>query len=176
MGCGILNQDKEARFTAEYLRSKFCYNPETGVITWRVRSGRGKMKPGDVAGYALGGKYWLNSLDGEHFYGHRLAWILQTGGWPKGEVDHKDLNGLNNKWTNLREATRAQNVVNRRALSTNLLGVKGVSRVKKTGKFIALISVGGSTWGLGTFKTAEEANAAYEAAAKGLHGEFARAK
>lgn len=49
---------------------------------------------------------------------------------------------------------------------------KGV--YKKRSRWAARIAVNGETTWLGTFKTEEEAARAYDAAAKRLHGEFAR--
>jgi hypothetical protein len=93
-------------------------------------------------------------------------------------VDHRNLNKLDNRRQNLRIATRSQNGMNRRAMSNNELGIKGVSRDKnkkgKTPLFVARITVEGKTRRLGYFRTTEEAAAAYAAAARELHGEFHR--
>ena len=39
---------------------------------------------------------------------HRLAFLYMKGYIPK-LIDHKDRNGLNNKWNNLREANKSTN-------------------------------------------------------------------
>ena len=90
------------------------------------------------------------------------------------EIDHINLNPLDNRRCNLRYATRQQNQCNRRMNSRNKLGIKGVSRVP-SGRFHATISVFTKAYFLGSFATAEEASAAYRNAAKQYHGEFARA-
>lgn len=61
---------------------------------------------------------------------------------------------------------------NRKAQKNNLLGVKGVHQQKD--KFIAMITFDGKRRYLGSFDTAQEANAAYLKAAFERHGEFAR--
>lgn len=161
---GKIDVLKELNFSPAYIRSRLFYDPETGAFVWR----RGQ-RAGAVAGYAMNGKYWLINLGKKNFYGHRLAWVLVTGEWPKNQVDHIDFDGLNNRWKNLREATRQQNTVHSRAYRTNHLGVKGVRRTK-AGKFITMISFDGWTYYLGTFSSVEEASNAYLAAAEEVHG------
>ncbi len=86
-------------------------------------------------------------------------------------VDHKDLNKLNNCRSNLREATDCQNKANSFVRKCNPTGLKGAYLVN--GKYLSAIGVNGKTIHLGTFKTAEEANAAYGRAAVKYFGEFA---
>lgn len=91
----------------------------------------------------------------------------------KVRTDHRNLNTLDCRKENLREATHAQNNMNRGAQRNNALGIKGV-RQMADGRFIARITANRQTQYLGTFQTAESAQAAYAAAATELHGEFAR--
>jgi hypothetical protein len=88
-------------------------------------------------------------------------------------VDHIDGDGLNNRRSNLRYATVAENRRNSRAAKRNKSGFKGV-RASPTGRWWAAITWDGKRQHLGTFDTAEEAAEAYRDAAKRLHGEFAR--
>lgn len=96
-----------------------------------------------------------------------------TGDWPANLVDHIDMNKSNNAWSNLRDATKSQNGKNSRAKRTNKFGLKGVCKVGN--RYQAQIGCDGVKHHLGLFGTPEEAHAAYAAAAKELHGEFARA-
>jgi hypothetical protein len=89
------------------------------------------------------------------------------------EVDHRDGNGFNNRRSNLRLATRAQNAHNRKAAAHNSSGYKGVTR-SRLGKWQAQIKANGKYQWLGDYETPEAASQAYIEAAKRLHGEFAR--
>lgn len=82
--------------------------------------------------------------------------------------DHRDGDPRNNRRSNLRYATHAQNQANTR--SANPLG-KGVSLSR--GRYRATIGFEGRATNLGTFATSEEAAAAYRRAAEELYGEFA---
>jgi hypothetical protein len=100
---------------------------------------------------------------------HRL--LLKA---PKGmEVDHKDGDGLNNRRSNIRLCTKAQNQHN--SLRTwGASRFKGVHRCKKTGKWIASIRRGSRRQYLGKFLSEGEAARAYDASARLFFGEFAR--
>lgn len=91
-------------------------------------------------------------------------------------VDHIDRNGLNNTRANLRIATNAQNVANRKISSNNTTGVLGVYVIRKTKdgrEFAAQIGVNGVKVYLGAFHSLEEAKAARMEAAKLYHKDFA---
>jgi hypothetical protein len=88
-------------------------------------------------------------------------------------VDHVDGNPLNNRRSNLRFCTHAQNMKNRKVHRSNKLGVKGVHLAGK--RYRAEIKVDGQRYGLGSFLTLAEAAAAYKTASARFHGEFARA-
>jgi hypothetical protein len=96
-----------------------------------------------------------------------------TGCWPI-EVDHRDGDRLNDRWNNLREATRHQNEANRGARRNNKLGLKGVDALQGRG-FRAQIMRNHRKVYLGIFPTAIEAHQAYLTAAALVDGEFLRA-
>lgn len=89
------------------------------------------------------------------------------------EVDHINRNSLDNRRSNLRLATRAENSRNRKPHSNNKLGLKGVIFCKKTNAFRARITFNKETFQIGYFDSAEAAALAYNQKAKELHGEFA---
>lgn len=164
--------------TVARLRECLDYAPDTGVFTWKIATGR-RRKVGDVAGAVAnhGHTHYVTiQLDGMRTYAHRLAFLYMEGRWPK-QVDHRDGDGQNNRWSNLREATQSENQQNLRGpRSHNQLGVLGVypvppSRRKRNGpgRFFARIVVQGRGVHLGTFATIEEAQAAYLAAKRVHH-------
>jgi hypothetical protein len=96
-------------------------------------------------------------------------------GEPDGkEVDHINVNPLDNRRENLRIATHTQNQCNKTKYSNNTSGFKGVSFHKKAQKFNARISIDGKRKHIGLFATAAAAHEAYKKAAVKYHGEFAR--
>ena len=93
---------------------------------------------------------------------------------PKGvDVDHINGNTLDNRIANLRLASRSENCRNQGKRRNNTSGFKGVS--KHGTKWQAYISTPKGRLFLGTFDTPEDANEAYQAAARKYHGEFAKA-
>jgi hypothetical protein len=94
---------------------------------------------------------------------------------PKGLfTDHRNGDRLDNRKTNLRNATRAQNTYNASGVKSSTSGLKGVSRHKQTGKWRARIMVDYKEIHLGIFDTKETAYQKYVEAAKLYQGEFAR--
>jgi hypothetical protein len=122
-----------------------------------------------------GGWYAQRSAqqDGKRFHVsmHRLI----AGAAPEQDVDHRDADGLNNRRSNLRCGSTRQNMGNMRLLARNKLGVKGVTR-NKVGSYVAYISRNKRSIYLGSYKTVEEAKAAYDAAARAEFGDFARSR
>jgi hypothetical protein len=87
-------------------------------------------------------------------------------------VDHKNLNGLDNRRDNFREATAQQNGANSRSRKGSS-EYKGVSWYRWKSKWQAQIQVNHKTHNLGYFKNERDAAAAYDVAAKMYFGDFA---
>ena len=95
------------------------------------------------------------------------------GNFP-GVIDHIDGNGINNARSNLRFASTIENACNRKVMSTNTSGQKGVYFAKSMGKWRASICKQGKRINLGSFSCFEDAKMAYIKASKIIHGCFAR--
>jgi hypothetical protein len=159
--------------TAERLRALVVYNRTTGVFTWRAPAGRwGRIPAGAVAGGMNGNGYWRLYVDGHHYDAQVLAWLYVKGEWPPGHMDHRNTKRGDNRWRNLRLATRQQNRANTRANRNNRTGVKGA--VPVGARFAAYIKVDHKSHYLGMFDTPSEAGAAYLKAATSNFGGYAR--
>lgn len=89
------------------------------------------------------------------------------------QVDHADMNRLNNVCTNLRVCTRSENMANQKAHRNNTSGYKGVTLNRVSNKWIAKINIKKKRIHLGTFSRAEDAAMAYDLYAAKYFGEFA---
>jgi len=102
---------------------------------------------------------------------HRQIMGLERG--DKRVVDHINHDTLDNRRSNLRVCTVAQNNMNTSVRRTNKTGYKGVWLHKPTQKFATQVKIGGKIRHLGYFESAELAFAAYCSVAIPIHGEFA---
>ena len=101
-------------------------------------------------------------------YLHREVLAPTAGRAP---IDHKDGDGLNCRRDNLRVVNQTINNRNRAGAQKNsTTGFLGVYSTASSGKFVALIQYQGRLRNLGTYPTAEEANAARLAAERELWG------
>jgi hypothetical protein len=142
------------------------YDPNIGVFTWLVTLAN-RAPAGSLAGCVRHDGYLVIRIDKVLYLGHMLAWLLMTGEWPTTEIDHKDQNPSNNKWSNLRLATHAQNITNQSVHFDNKSGHKGIYR-HKNGRYY--VNVGGTSHG--GYANVEEAKAVYTRVAREYHGEF----
>lgn len=165
--------------TAKYLRSILKYEPASGEFRWKWRADHSVQTNGRFAGKLTGAgsttRYGVIRIDDVLYRTHRLAWLYMTGEWPSHDIDHRDLDRSNNRWSNLRLATKSTNGANRKRQKNNQSGYKGVFWSTAASKWTAQIAVKGRSKHLGLFADPESAHAAYAAAAKEHFGEFARA-
>lgn len=148
--------------TQERLKELLHYDPATGVFTWRVAP-NGRVKAGAVAGNIDPQEGYVRiGIGGRLYRAHRLAWLYVHGAWPSQEIDHRFGVRHDNRISELREATKSENLQNqRRARADSKSGVLGVHWDKKNRKWRAQIRLGGCTSHLGLFSGKEEAHTAY---------------
>lgn len=162
----------KSKLTQERLKELVHYDPETGHFTWRVTIRRAR------AGHRLGSTmpigYRVVWIDGVCCYEHRLAWLYMTGAHPTQHIDHISGDKGDNRWANLREATRSQNLQNMARRKDNQTGVKGVSWSNREQAYRARLYVHGREKQIGLFRTIDAARTAIEAAREKYHQEFAR--
>ena len=129
---------------------------------------------------------WYLGSNGREFYAFRnvkngpgktkmVSMHRQIMDFPKGLlVDHRNGDTLDNRRSNLRPATHAQNMHNCRKMKNTSSQYRGVSFVKERGLFASQITNKGKRISLGRYKSEIDAARAYDAAARKYFGEFAR--
>lgn len=146
----------------DWLRRSFSYDKETGVIRRSCGTPTGTL---NKSGYIYIG------IKDKRVGAHRLAWFLVTGSWPETTVDHINRVKSDNRWCNLRLASRNQQGYNREANRNSTSRYKGVSLYRKT-KWRAYARIDGVGKHIGIFNTELEAKLAYDNYVHAAHGEF----
>lgn len=150
------------------------YEATTGLFRWRVsrNAGPAACVAGNIAGTKQRRGYIVLTIDGRRVVAQRIAFLMMNGRWPAADIDHINGERSDNRWVNLREATRSQNNQNirgpKRNNSTGFLGVK--RHVRGSGVYwSAAIQVNKKPVYLGCYPSGEEAHAAYIEAKSRLH-------
>lgn len=163
----------------------FSYEPNTGLVRWKVRPidqfvnpsvclGWNKRYAGTVAGCnrIINGQdkgIWIG-IKGKFFAAHNIAWTITNGAVPSGYlVDHIDRVPSNNKIENLRLASVAENGRNR---SVGVGLFQGVSMDKQKRHWVARIMIDGRAIWIGTYPTRGMAALARAKATMRYHGRF----
>lgn len=158
--------------TQSDIRQRLHYDPETGVFTRiAVGSKRQARRVGEHPGTLnkANGYVQFHACGGLQ-YAHRLAWIYMHGAIPEGaKIDHANRCRHDNRLSNLRLASHADNIRNCKVRTDNTSGVKGVHFDKSRGKW----AVGIGNRKLGRFETFEAAIQARRQAAESTFGAFA---
>lgn len=159
--------------TAHRLRELVDYDPVTGLFTRRVQSSN-RVRVGSVAGSIhRDSGYVFICVDGKRYRAHRLAWLYTGGKWPEHHIDHINGNTSDNRWSNLRLATNAENMRNTAAYRNNTSGYKGVHFHKPSGRWRADVMHEGRSVSAGYHATPEAAHTAACGLRQRLHGAFA---
>lgn len=143
--------------TKRRLDELYIYQQDTGSFV--RRTGRGGKAAGTSAGYKNKFGYIAVAVDGREFRRSHLVWLAETGSLPDEEIDHIDRCRSNDRFNNLRLATRKQNRWN--------TGAKNIYWKPKVKKYEAQVD---NTY-LGRFSTLAEAQKSVSAATL-YRGEF----
>lgn len=155
--------------TLENVKKTLDYDPSTGKLFWRERdrsmfpckrsyllwnsrySGKEAFITLDTHGYLQGCVFWKT------LRAHRIVWLMCTGEWPIGQIDH--INGVrtDNRFENLRLVSQRENARNQRLPSNNTSGVIGVYWRADAGKWCAKIKHEGRNIHIGFFKERDQA-------------------
>ena len=153
--------------TQEHLQYLFTYDKQVGHLVRNFR--RGKAQKGTYSTCKDRDGYIVLGVDGKTYREHRLIWMYHYGKFPEHDIDHINWVRDDNRIENLRDVTKSQNKQNSPVQKNNKCGVKGVWIHKQTKKWCASIYINGKNKYIGSYKSLEEAEAAYKAAKKIVH-------
>lgn len=153
------------KLSPDEVRRLFDLNSETGEIRWSKACSRGSLTH-RVAGSNMNNGYRQVKIGGSTYLVHRVIWAIVYGVWPEKSIDHIDGNRHNNAVSNLRLVTASQNMQNLSVKGTaSASGLMGAIHVPGNGRrrerWESRIRVAGGQKYLGSFKTPQEAHAAY---------------
>ena len=131
-----------SELTQSYVRECFDYNPETGVLRWKVRPRNhfkcehgqrsfnsklaGKEAGSEQKHRITGKSYRSVETDGVRYMTHQLICMIVNGYFVE-QVDHDNGNGVDNRWFNLNFCGKAENARNQRLRHDNKTGVAGIT-------------------------------------------------
>ena len=162
--------------TQAYLHKTFDLDYDTGELFRKIETQNRVTREAKPAGSLGDSGRWEISVLGQVVRRHKLVFLYVYGRMPE-QINHKNGILTDDRPENLREVTTSQRSMNKIAGRLGRDLPKGVNQ-QKSGftPFYARIKANGKSFYLGSFATPDEAAAAYEAAAKNLFGEFARAE
>jgi hypothetical protein len=152
--------------------SLFIFNETEGILIRKIDVPKTLCKKGDIVGSLDSKGYLRVSIKGIAYLVHRIIYLMNHRQLPV-FIDHIDRNKTNNKLSNLREITVAQNTQNRKKPRNNTSGVKGVNFLKSINKWQARIMKDGKRISLGNYIRLEDAESAYNKACVKYHGKYA---
>lgn len=163
--------------SAEELNRYLSYCPETGSLKCREKWCSISVV-GREMGYTDGRGYIYVRFKTVLYLAHRLIYrMMVPDSIDELEVDHVDEDKSNNRWKNLRAGTSSQNKYNRKHLSTNTSGYKGVTWSKRSNKWHTQVKCTrdgvSRLYTAGYFHDIHEADRAITALREKLHGAHA---
>jgi hypothetical protein len=164
----------------EYLHECFTY--DNGKLFWKHRPQTHFPRVSEYrrwnnifAGKEAGSRHnqsrgqqprWRVSISDASFNRYRVIWAMFHGFAPD-IIDHKNMDSLDDRVENLREATASQNVRNAKLAKNNTSGHRGVYWNSTIKKWHVLIS-----FSMGSYDNLEDAVAARAEGVKKYYGEF----
>lgn len=90
-----------------YFRKLFIYDPDTGELLWRPRTGRVSesfnkrwaYKPALTAINHYGVRFGI--IEGEQYPAHKVIWAMVYGTYPAGQIKHVNGKKTDNRLSNL---------------------------------------------------------------------------
>lgn len=181
--------NKKSELTFEEVNAILLHNASTGQLFWKERDishfpHEKEMKrwnaryAGRGAFTAMNYGYRRGLIYRKDYRAHRVLWLLHTGSWPIGQIDH--INGIrdDNRFSNLRDVTPALNARNACMRKDNKSGVTGVCWCKRVSLWEAYIHFDGKEYKIGHFDLFDDAVEARKRAEQDYgfhenHGRFA---
>lgn len=167
-----------------YLTECFLVN-EQGHLIWKNRPqyhfklhythiAWNKKYSGKRADIDMGCGYYSVCINSIRYKSHRIVYAMINGEFNKDLlVDHKNGDSKDNNPSNLRLATKSQNVINFKGnRKGSLNNGRGVSKVYKSNKWQANAFKDGKSFYIGVFDNKEDAEIAAYNKRKELFGEF----
>ena len=160
---------EERGLTIDRLREVLRLDPETGDLYWKYRDlssfkserdcrAWNTRYAGTRAGHARRCNGYLYCvIDKRPFAAHRLVFALVHGRFPEEQIDHINGIKLDNRPSNLREVSNAENQRNAALPAANTSGALGVSWCKGSDKWMVRIRAQGKQIYLGLFSDFDEA-------------------
>lgn len=144
----MLNQAK--------LKQLLHYNPDTGEFYWLKKVLKDTIKT-KRAGTKNKSGYRFIKIDNINYQEHRLVWLYMYGKFPDKCIDHINHIRDDNRLSNLREVSHAENMRNLALAKNNSSGVAGIYWCKTKSKYISQIKLNGKRVYQRSFNTIDEA-------------------
>lgn len=154
--------------SVDQIRKAVRYDKRSGKLYWRKRAPNSFDRPRHTNAWntVYAGKpafasvsavgYLVGAYNYRQLKAHRVAWAIIHGYWPS-TIDHINGDKTDNRISNLREVTNAENGQNCRRFSNNTTGVAGVSWSAAQHKYRVMIQANGRREYLGAFSSLEDA-------------------
>lgn len=156
------------------LKDRFHYCPDTGFFTYRELPRKlfgsdsswkewlaryAGRRAGSIKYLSCGRRYVYLYVNRKNLSAHRVAWAIMTGSQPPPHIDHRNRDGTDNRWSNLRNGVGI-NHRNRGRQRNNTSGITGIGWHKRARKWQAYVREDGYQHYLGLFSDRDEAERA----------------